>query len=154
MDTHSNPSEAPVNIPVDSSELQPTPGWASVEAKKEDADWSTLDQQKLKNDKGWLKVYGMILVVLTCVFAGAFVLTLLAWIFHYIAPTSWHWLCSDQLSKIQSILFSGGMGAVIDIQTPHPLKAPGLKATVGAKAVLDSSSQKCGARPPGHAVGR
>jgi len=47
----------------------------------------------------------------------------------------------------RSDIASGGMGAVIDIQTPHPLKTPGLKATVGVKAVLDSSSQKSDVTP-------
>ena len=37
-------------------------------------------------------------------------------------------------------LQSGGMGALINIITPRPLKNPGLKAVVGAKAVYDDSS--------------
>ncbi len=36
---------------------------------------------------------------------------------------------------------SGGMGAVINILTPHPLSTPGLKATVGIKAVSDTSAE-------------
>lgn len=36
---------------------------------------------------------------------------------------------------------SGGMGALINIITPRPLKSPGLKATLGAKGVLDQSSK-------------
>ncbi|WP_052417301.1 TonB-dependent receptor [Cellvibrio mixtus] len=35
---------------------------------------------------------------------------------------------------------SGGMGALINIQTPRPLNSPGLKAVVSAKAVSDRSS--------------
>ncbi len=37
---------------------------------------------------------------------------------------------------------SGGMGALINIVTPRPLKSPGLKATVGVKGVYDESSTK------------
>lgn len=42
---------------------------------------------------------------------------------------------------------SGGMGALINIVTPRPLKNPGLKAVVGTKAVFDDSSEKSGATP-------
>ncbi len=35
---------------------------------------------------------------------------------------------------------SGGMGALINITTPRPLSAPGLKAVIGGKAVYDDSS--------------
>lgn len=35
---------------------------------------------------------------------------------------------------------TGGMGATVNVKTTRPLEAPGLKFTVGAKAVLDDSS--------------
>ncbi|WMN60001.1 TonB-dependent receptor [Pseudoalteromonas xiamenensis] len=37
---------------------------------------------------------------------------------------------------------TGGMGSTINIMTTRPLNAPGLKATIGAKAVMDTSSEK------------
>lgn len=42
---------------------------------------------------------------------------------------------------------SGGMGALINIITPHPLKNPGLKATVGVKSVFDQSSDSSSPTP-------
>lgn len=92
--------------------------WASGKAEKEEREWSDLDKIKQENDGRWLKVYGWILVALTITFAVIFISALLVWTWHHIAPAyigSWqtHWLDSQQLGKIQSILFSGGMGAVI-----------------------------------------
>ncbi|MFC3031426.1 TonB-dependent receptor [Pseudoalteromonas fenneropenaei] len=37
---------------------------------------------------------------------------------------------------------TGGMGSTINILTTRPLNAPGLKATVGVKAVMDTSSEE------------
>lgn len=95
-----------------------TPQWASVDAKKEDREWSDLETIKKKNDGMWLQCYGIILVVITIVFATIFVLALLIWTWHHIGPRCFlgfrvQWLQAEQLSKIQSLLFSGGMGAVI-----------------------------------------
>lgn len=95
-----------------------TPRWAGSTAKKEEKEWSDLGKIQQVNDGRWLTVYGWILVALTITFAALFLVALLIWTWHHIAPTcigSWraHWLDSQQLGKIQSILFSGGMGAVI-----------------------------------------
>ncbi|WP_303230507.1 hypothetical protein [Comamonas kerstersii] len=92
--------------------------WAYGKAEKEEREWSGLDKIKQENDGRWLKVYGWILVALTITFAVIFIAALLVWTWHHIAPACighWrtHWLDSQQLGKIQSILFSGGMGAVI-----------------------------------------
>jgi hypothetical protein len=48
-------------------------------------------------------------------FAILFVGSLGAWSIHYLLPVDWHWLSEVQLSKIQSILFSGGIGGVISL---------------------------------------
>lgn len=45
------------------------------------------------------------------IFVGIFVISLLVWIWHYITP--WGWLNTEQLSKIQSVLFSGSVSAMI-----------------------------------------
>lgn len=92
--------------------------WASSAARKEAKEWGELDQIKQQNDGRWLKVYGWILVSLTIVFALIFISALLIWSWHHLAPacigqTRLHWLNPEQIGKIQSILFSGGMGAVI-----------------------------------------
>jgi len=42
-----------------------------------------------------------------------FVAAFIIWGYHYCAPQSWTWLTAIQLDKIQSVIFSGGMGAVI-----------------------------------------
>lgn len=42
---------------------------------------------------------------------------------------------------------SGGMGALINIVTPHPLARPGFHASVGAKAVYDQSSHDSNVTP-------
>lgn len=82
-------------------------------AAQEEAGWEDLDKVKVNNDRNWLKVYGRIVITITIVFTGIFLLSLLAWSSHYLLPEKCFWLSEKQLGKIQSILFSGGMGAVI-----------------------------------------
>lgn len=68
---------------------------------------------KTTNDRNWLVVYGWIVIVITITFTTIFLASLVIWALHYTLPPNWTWLQEPQLSKIQSILFSGGMGAVI-----------------------------------------
>lgn len=102
-----------------SEQVYEMPDWANLdEAKLEEKGWGKLDDQRLENDHRWLKHFGYMLVGLTWLFAVIFSGALLAWAWHYIGPEyvfGWqlHWLSVDQLTKIQSLLFSGGMGAVI-----------------------------------------
>jgi len=104
----------PDEIPVTAEGLRSGLPWADMpDAKKEEEKWDTLDDVKLKNDKRWLTVYGWVFLTITVVFTFVFVVALLVWVFHYLIPEGWHWLEDQQLSKIQSVLFSGGMGAVI-----------------------------------------
>lgn len=57
-------------------------------------------------------------------------------------------LASEGISAVEvyktgrASVSTGGMGSTINILTTRPLNAPGLKATVGAKAVVDTSSEK------------
>lgn len=114
MNDPSNNQEASADtIPFTADELQPRPEWATVEAEQEDQKWDTLEEVRFANDKRWLTVYGYLLLAITIAFALTFMGALLAWAWHYIAPPHWHWLEDFQLSKIQSVLFSGGMGAVV-----------------------------------------
>ena len=110
-DPQENHASSPRRIPVTPEELQAPPRWASVEARKEDSKWPELDEIKQGNDKRWLIVYGWILVAVTVVFATIFLGAFIVWSIHYL--TCWGWLVEGQLNKIQSILFSGGMGAVV-----------------------------------------
>lgn len=111
-------SEATNSFGIPHAEPTPTPLWASGNAKKEELEWDELDQVKKNNDVLWLKDYGKILIYLTRTFAAIFIWALLVWTWHQIGPADFwgmktQWLNQEQLSKIQSILFSGGMGAVI-----------------------------------------
>lgn len=102
---------APDEIPTIPSEQVAPPFWARVDAEKEDRKWSDLDEVKLTNDRRWLKVYGWLLVVVTVVFALVFLGSFVVWAIHNL--TSLCWLSPHQLEKIQSVLFSGGMGAIV-----------------------------------------
>lgn len=85
--------------------------WVDNDARKEAQQWSELDKVKLNNDVRWLSVYGYILIGVTIALAIIFVAAIGVWAFHYL--TCWTWLTDSQLEKVQSILFSGGMGAVV-----------------------------------------
>lgn len=90
------------------------PKWADAgSAHKEEENWADLDKTKKDNDLRWLKVYGWVVVAITVTFTIIFLLSLVIWALHYMLPEKWIWLSGAQLSRIQSVLFSGGMGAVI-----------------------------------------
>lgn len=103
------PSES--DVPVEA--LQDMPQWASGAARSEERKWDDLEQTKRTNDRRWLAHYGWVVLGLTWIFAGIFAIALLCWAWHFIGPAKWYWLDEVRLSKIQSILFSGGMGAVV-----------------------------------------
>lgn len=91
-------------------------GWlkgASSLAAKEEANWGDLAKVRVDNDRSWLKVYGWIVIIVTITFTMIFLAGIVAWSLHYVLPDQHLWLSTEQLSKIQSILFSGGMGAVV-----------------------------------------
>lgn len=112
--TDDSPSAVPSpGIPITAEELRATPQWATTEAKTEDKNWDSLDHVRKANDTQWLRLYGKLVLVVTLVFTLVFLGSLLVWAWHYLAPVCWHWLEPGQLSKIQSLLFSGGMGAVV-----------------------------------------
>lgn len=98
-------------IPFTAGDVTSPPIWARVAAIKEDRKWPELDEVKRNNDRRWLVVYGWVLVCVTVVFAAIFLSAFVAWSIHYLTPYTW--LDEPQLNKIQSILFSGGMGAVV-----------------------------------------
>ena len=83
-------------------------------AKSEDKNWTDEDSlrgQRNTNNLRFLRVYGWIVVVLMVFFSVLFGTSLLIWSLHYLTPIGW--LTDDQLSKIQSVIFSGTLGAVI-----------------------------------------
>ncbi|RRT96760.1 hypothetical protein [Stenotrophomonas sp. 278] len=109
----SSSTAPPSGIPITAEELRATPQWATTEAKAEDKNWDSLDHVRKENDTQWLRLYGKLLLVVTLVFTLVFLGSLLVWAWHYLAPRCWQWLEPGQLGKIQSVLFSGGMGAVV-----------------------------------------
>lgn len=111
--TQDNQPLSALDIPVDVEALQQVPKWAGLAARQEEQKWDDLEQTKLKNDKRWLSHYGWIVVLLTWVFALIFAFALSFWAWHFLMPECWTWLKPEQLNKIQSILFSSGMGAVV-----------------------------------------
>lgn len=89
-------------------------GWADQSmAEQEEKKWSKLDETLNNNDVNWAKTYGVVIIVFAVTFSAIFLGSLVVWSLHYMLPQSWTWLSPEQLSKVQSVLFSGGMGAVI-----------------------------------------
>ncbi len=64
-----------------------------------------------KNQGRMLSVWGWIVPCLMILFTLLFACALFIWSFHFLTP--WGWLTPDQLSKLQSIIFSGSIGAVV-----------------------------------------
>lgn len=93
------------------------PSWSDdSKAKAEENNWNDearLRGQRTKNDHRWLCVYGWVVICLTVIFSALFVASVAVWAWHFLAPARLLWLGPEQLTKIQSILFSGGLGAVL-----------------------------------------
>lgn len=98
------------------SEVEENPAWASVAAEKEEASWdneSALKEQE-KLNKIWLtKTIGLIVPCVVIIFSLLFIFSFVSWSLHFLLPEYFHWLKEYQLSKIQSIIFSGAMGAIV-----------------------------------------
>jgi hypothetical protein len=60
-----------------------------------------------------LTVFGWIVPYLMILFAVLFGVSVSTWALHFLLPTKWHWLNAEQLSKIQSIIFSGALGGIV-----------------------------------------
>ncbi len=105
------------NVPPPPPEIENLPKWADDgQAKQEEKNWpdeEALRGQRNKNDLLWLKCYGVIVVLVAIFVTVLFVSSIGIWAFNYLMPEKWHWLSPEQLSKIQSILFSGGLGGIV-----------------------------------------
>ena len=55
--------------------------------------------------------FGNIAVCFVWVLSSLFVAVLGVWLFHFLTP--WGWLTELQLSKIQTVVFSGSLGALV-----------------------------------------
>jgi|AntRauTorcE11898_2_1112593.scaffolds.fasta_scaffold01106_15 hypothetical protein len=110
-------------VPPPDEEL--IPKWFDdSKAKKEDQNWDKegkLKGQQETNHLWWLRAYGVLIVLFLVVFAFLFLGSLASWAAHYMLPMSWHWLTLEQLTKIQSVLFSGGIGGVVSLVAQRQL---------------------------------
>jgi hypothetical protein len=111
-----------MNDETDQEEVPPPdesaiPAWASDnKASKEVNNWgddAALKGQLNKNDLLHLKIYGFVVAGGMVIFSVLYIVSLCIWVFHYIMPERFGFLVPEQLQKIQSILFSGSLGAVV-----------------------------------------
>jgi len=112
MNTSNRPDPGE-GIPSGIGEASTPPLWAARQAQQELKAWGEDSFERIKrtNDERWLRAYGWIVLVLTVIFSAAFAVAFFVWVWHY--TTSLTWLEDWQLDKIQSVLFSGGMGAIV-----------------------------------------
>lgn len=104
-------------IPGPSPDAENAPRWArDPSAVGEVENWDdekALRGQERKNRLWWLKAYGIVAVIFTVVLSILFIFSIIAWSWHYLMPESHAWLTEAQLSKIQSVVFSGALGAIV-----------------------------------------
>lgn len=109
-------------VPPPPSDL---PAWlGDLKATAEERNWDKegkLRGQEEWNHLLWLKGYGVVVFLFLLFFALLFLGSLGSWAAHYLLPCEYHWLSEDQLSKIQSILFSGSIGGVVSIMAQKHL---------------------------------
>ena len=116
MTTEDHPPQ-PDGVPPPPHGAADRPSWASSGlASNEEKNWDNehkLKGQRQSNDLLWLKSYGLLVVVTTITFTLLFLASLVIWALHFLLPEANAWLSADQLSKIQSIIFSGSLGAIV-----------------------------------------
>lgn len=97
--------------------VEDNPQWAANGAAKEESDnWDkedTLRGQERSNQIRLLWCLGYIVPIIVGLLSLLFVIAFTSWTLHYILHADYHWLTPEQLSKIQSIIFSGAMGAIV-----------------------------------------
>lgn len=99
----------------------PPPDWAEGQewkqddaAKAEKSKWPDQESLKGTKDENTLKLLrhsGHIAVCSMWFFALVFGSSMAVWLFHFLTP--WGWLAEVQLSKIQTVVFSGSIGALV-----------------------------------------
>ena len=93
------------------------PAWArDKRSEKEVKNWADEDALRgveRRNQKWVLLVLGFIVPIFMILFALIFGFAIAIWAIHYFIPESCHWLSPDQLAKIQSVIFSGSLGAIV-----------------------------------------
>lgn len=74
-------------------------------------DDNALKGLQLQNQGRLLWTWGWIVPGLMIVFTLLFAASILVWSWHYLTPCGF--LTPEQLSKIQSVIFSGSLGAIV-----------------------------------------
>lgn len=74
-------------------------------------DSEALKGTKDENTLMLLRHSGKIAVCMMWFFSLVFVSSMGVWLFHFLTP--WGWLSEIQLSKIQTVVFSGSIGALV-----------------------------------------
>jgi hypothetical protein len=115
MNTDYKVPPPPGNLPAWSGDLK-----ATAEEKNWDKEGKLRGQEE-RNHLLWLSGYGFVVFLFLLVFALLFLGSLVSWAVHYLFPGSYHWLSEEQLSKIQSILFSGSIGGAVSIMAQKQL---------------------------------
>jgi len=104
-----------VSLPPEIDVPEEFPSWTDfAQAEQEDRDWANEEELRgvrHRNDVRWHKSYGWVVVILIWFFVILFILTLVVLSIHYLTPLSF--LTDAQLSRIQSIIFSGTIGSVV-----------------------------------------
>lgn len=104
-----NPAPPP---PTDWAEKQE---WKKdAKAKNEASTWPDPESLKGTKDENTLRLLrhsGKIAVCMMWFFALVFVTSMGVWLFHFLTPFGW--LTDLQLSKIQTVVFSGSIGALV-----------------------------------------
>ena len=93
--------------------------WKTDSAAQSEAsrwpDQAALQGTKDVNTLNLLRHSGRLAVVLMWFIAVAYVVSMGVWLFHFLTPYEWEWLQPEQLSKIQTVIFSGSLGAVVTV---------------------------------------
>jgi hypothetical protein len=91
--------------------------WAEdKKAENEEKNWRDDDKLKGQKKENLFRVLchsGQLIVLFMWFFACVFAVSMGAWLVHFLTPAYWHWLTAEQLSKIQTVIFSGSLGAVV-----------------------------------------
>lgn len=102
-------------LPPPTENEKSPPSWADTSlSRKEEKLWDDTDRLrgiKAKNDQLWHVCFGWIAAGMMIFFTLVFVASLTIWMWHQLTP--WVWLTDAQLSKIQSVIFSGSIGAIV-----------------------------------------
>lgn len=117
-----------IDVPSPPSDAGSVPKWADERAFAEERnfpDEEVLRGQKRRNQLWALQVAGYLIPLLMVGLFTTFVAALFIWVWHFLTPETclvkgdgsqgfcFHWLSGEQLSSIQSVIFSGALGAIV-----------------------------------------